>query len=66
MVKLKLFALVVLTILLLGGPALAYDGEGQDYGAWCSECGTTHGPGESCPRQSAPAAFVILKQWDVI
>ncbi|MDD5594174.1 MAG: hypothetical protein PHG97_05500, partial [Candidatus Margulisbacteria bacterium] len=54
MSKLKFFLLIASTILLFSYIATQAD-EGQDYGYWCNECGRQHGPGETCPKQSAPS-----------
>jgi hypothetical protein len=54
----KLFKLIILTIIavvLVGGVVVRADEAGQDYGYWCTQCGRQHGPGESCPYNSAPA-----------
>jgi len=40
-------------LICVSGASLAE--EGQDYGYWCNDCGRQHGPGESCPKQSAPS-----------
>lgn len=49
-----LFLLIMIVILFCCGAARA-DETGQDYGAWCPQCGVYHGPGESCPQTSAPS-----------
>jgi hypothetical protein len=54
MAKLGSLVLIFAAILLFGGGAVR--AEDQDYGYWCTDCGRQHGPGESCPKASAPAS----------
>lgn len=59
----KLLTMFIACLLVLGlsFPALAED---ADFGAWCPACGTTHGPGESCPNAGGSSSTPAPEPYD--